>query len=357
MPSGSTSTCAFRKWSPASSVMPTAIGAPSRAASAATSSRSTLVGEVVDVDHVLGPHDQVDGALQRPGGGQMALERPPAGRCRRRGCPGARRPAPAPPGSCRPGGPAGPAPRPAGAGRWRRPAPRPAATAARSAADSATPRPTVTSVRSSAPPSRASGARGPAAWPMASDASGTPSNGNANRTASTRVMAAGRPSQRQRPPGATAAAVPRKSRVERRRERRSRARSGTTSTPCPAPASRRRRGTHERSVTATDGGPAAGRARRSRRWRGATSPTGAAPGQRELRHRGWRRPQRGSGGPTSWRRHVRRWPSWGGGAWPIAPTVPEPTTWAGADPSCSRLPRSCSDARRRTGRAHRLLRG
>ena len=41
----STITCALVKWSPASSVMPTAKGAPSRAASAATSASSGLVGE------------------------------------------------------------------------------------------------------------------------------------------------------------------------------------------------------------------------------------------------------------------------------------------------------------------------
>ena len=145
--------------------------------------------------------------------------------------------------------------------------------------------------------------------------------------------------------------------VHARRQTRSRARSGTTSTPCPEQPAHAEEPRPERGVTATAGRPAAGRARRSRRRRGATNPTGAGPGQRELRHRGWRRPQRGSGGPTSWRRHVRRWPSRGGGAWPIAPTVLQPTTWSGADPSCSRLPRSCSDARRRTGHAHRLLRG
>ena len=49
---------------------------------------------------------------------------------------------------------------------------------------------------------------GPPAWLIPMLASGTPPNGQENRSASTRVCAAGRPITRQRPFGATSAASP-----------------------------------------------------------------------------------------------------------------------------------------------------
>ena len=58
------------------------------------------------------------------------------------------------------------------------------------------------------PPTRTTPASGPATWAMPRLASGTPPNGNEKRTASTSVWAAGRPTTRQRPVGATSSARP-----------------------------------------------------------------------------------------------------------------------------------------------------
>ena len=169
-------TCAFRKWSAV--VLGDADG--ERRAEPGRFGGDLVAldagGEVVDVDHVLGPHDQVDGALQRPGGGQVALED-----LARVGVDGARALGPAALHERDPGRVDLVALRGHGRGqeehgggtaqhRDRHPPPA-------QRADSATPRPTVTSVSSSAPPRRASGASGPAAWPMARLARGTPSNG------------------------------------------------------------------------------------------------------------------------------------------------------------------------------------
>ena len=188
--------------------MPTTIGASRRAASAATSVRSRLVENVGDVDDVLRPDHQVDRALERPGGVQVAFEHD-AGV----GVDGVR----ALRAAALDEGDAGgvhlvPAGRHGGeeheggdtadqhaAGANRR----------RDRADSATPPATTTIVSRRMPPMRASGASGPSAWPMAREASGTPSNGKRKRSASASVMAAGRPSQRHRPAGVTAQATPR----------------------------------------------------------------------------------------------------------------------------------------------------
>ena len=167
-------TCAFRKWSPASSVTPTAIGASRRAASAATSVALVAGGELVDVDDVLGPHDQVDG----PGrascvGGAGGARTPRGDRCRRRACPGARRPARTRSGPCRSGGPRGQRPRPSSSTT----AP-PASTAAGQPAPAQGRRQRHAEPdgdqrdQQRRPPRRASGARGPAAWPIAEGGEG-----------------------------------------------------------------------------------------------------------------------------------------------------------------------------------------
>ncbi len=62
-------------------------------------------------------------------------------------------------------------------------------------------------VSSSAPPTLTIGANGPAAWPIARLASGTPPKGKQNLKASASVCAAGRPTTRHGPRGATQAAT------------------------------------------------------------------------------------------------------------------------------------------------------
>ena len=75
-------------------------------------------------------------------------------------------------------------------------------------APSAKPTWNTTHVMRITPPTRAMPASGPSAWAMPRLASGTPPNGNENRSASTRLWAAGRPITPQRPGGATSSATP-----------------------------------------------------------------------------------------------------------------------------------------------------
>ena len=68
---------------------------------------------------------------------------------------------------------------------------------------------TVRATSSSGPATRTTGANGPAAWPSAIEASGTPPNGTFHRTSSASVTVPTRPRRRQRPAGTRAVASPR----------------------------------------------------------------------------------------------------------------------------------------------------
>ena len=201
------------------STVPTMIGASSsRASSPTTSAHGSSTNGAVGVDHVLGPHDEVDRRLHQLGGLEVALEhldhagvglagallaaalherdlgradRVAGGRRHRqpdehddaeRRC---RRPSTTPAGSPR-----------------RRPA-RPAPRRARAAG---------------CRPTRSTGASGPDTWPMARLASGTPPKGHVQRSSSASVQVPASASHRPRPGGRgrDAGAEHRRSRPRRR---------------------------------------------------------------------------------------------------------------------------------------------